>query len=136
MLQYSFDLDRIRPRKDGTCCLKAKIYRTRTDYIFISLKIYLLPTQWDGKKITNSVTAQLDNSRLNNYRVNIGKVLLEIDESGEIPSMDEIRGRIEVALGQKQQKPSTFYAYFEEYITKVPERRTRESFIFTHYCPV
>jgi len=111
--------------------LKVKIYRTRTEYAFISLKIYLLPEQWDGKKAVNSVEANVLNARLNNYRVSIGKVLLEIDESGETPPMRDIRSRIEVAIGQKQQKAATFYAYFKEYAEKVPERRTRENFFFT-----
>jgi site-specific recombinase XerD len=131
MLQYSFDLDKFKPRKDGTFCLKAKIYRSRTDYIFISLKIYLLSPQWDGKKIVNTVTAAIDNARLNNYRVSIGKVLLDVDESGENISLSDVRKRIEIALGQKQQKPATFCAYCEAYANKVPEKGTRNNFFMT-----
>jgi len=131
MLQYSFELHKKDQRKDGTFPLKVKIYRSRTDYVFISLKIYLLPEQWDGKKISNSIEAGILNARLNNYRVSVGKVLLEIDESGEIPSMSEVRSRIEIAIGQKKQKTTTFCAYLKEYAEKVPERRTRENFFFT-----
>lgn len=131
MLQSSFDFDRSKPRKDGTLPLKVKIYRSRTDYIFVGLKIYLLPAQWDGKKIVNSVTAAIDNARLNNYRVSIGKVLFEIDESDETPPMSEIRDRIQVALGQKQQKSDTFYGYFKQYSSGVTGQRTREAFTST-----
>lgn len=131
MLQYSFDLMAKTPRQDGTMPLKVKIYRSRTEYAYISLKIYLLPEQWDGRKVVNNIEAQIINGRLNNYRVAIGKVLLEIDESGEIPSMTEVRFRIEVSLGQKQSKPATFIAFGEQYAAKVPERRTRENFYFT-----
>lgn len=129
MLNDTYDLDHSRPRKNGTVSLRVKIYRSRTDYVFVGLKIYLLPAQWDGKKIVNSITATIDNARLNNYRVSIGKVLLEIDESGETPSMQDIRVRVQAALGQKQAKPTTFYAYFEDYTAKVTSS-AKESFIY------
>ncbi len=84
--------------------------------------------QWDGKKIVNSITASIDNARLNNYRVAIGRVLLDIDENNESPSMPEIRRRIQIALGQKQKKPTTFCEYTEAYAAKVPQRGTRNNF--------
>jgi site-specific recombinase XerD len=131
MLHDSYDLDRFHPRKDGTCCLKAKIYRSRTDYIFISLKIYLHPTQWDGKKITHSVTAEVDNARLNNYRRAIGRLLLDIDESGDNPPMSDIRARVERSIGQKRQSPERFFDYYENYAAKIKTKSTRELFLYT-----
>lgn len=129
MLTDSYDLDRAHPRKDGSLTLRVKVFRSRTDYVFIGLKIHLLPAQWDGKKVVNSVTAAVDNARLNNYRVSIGKILLEIDEGAENPSMAEIRTRIQMALGRKAHKPVTLYAYYEEYASRVSKKKTRESFI-------
>lgn len=130
MLLFSFELDKRSARKNGTFPLKTKIYRSRTDYVIFGVKIYLRPEQWDENKerIVNSVTATTDNARLNNYRVAIGKALLDIDESGENPAMQEIRARVQVALGQKQPKPKTFYAYAEEYADKINQKGTRAGF--------
>lgn len=133
MIQYSFGLYTKKQRQDGTFPLKVKIYRSRTDRILIGLKMYYLPEQWDAnrERVVNTVTAALDNARLNNYRLTVGKILLEIDENGETPSMAEIRTRVEIALGQKQPKPATLCAYIESYAAKVPERRTRNNFLIT-----
>ena len=128
MLQYSFVLDTAHPRKDNTCSLKVKIYRSNTDYTFIALKIYVRPEQWDGKKIANSITAATDNARLNNYRVAVGRVLLEIDEKGESPTMMEIRARIERSLGKKKEIPTPFITYFMEATSRVATRKTRQSY--------
>lgn len=130
MLKNSFELDKRAPRKDGAFPLKLKIYRSNTDFVRVGLKMHLPPEQWDEKRerVVNSVTATLDNARLNNCRVTIGKIILEIDESGDTPSMAEIRHRVEVALGRKVQKPMTFYAYYEEYANKVSVKKTQESF--------
>jgi hypothetical protein len=129
MLHDSYDLHTKTPRKDGTYPLKAKIYRSRTEYVHIALKIYLLPSQWDGKKIVNTLTAAVDNARLNNYRVSIGRVLLDIDESGENPVMSEIRARVEKSIGQKQQSPERFLSYYEDYTEKIKTKSTKASFL-------
>jgi site-specific recombinase XerD len=133
MLTNSFVLDHAHPRKDGRLALKLKIMRSRTDYVFIGLKMHYLPEQWDAnrERVVNCVTAVIDNARLNNYRIAVGKIILEIDESGESLSMAEIRSRIEIAIGRRQQKPATLCAYGEAYAAKVPERRTRNSFFLT-----
>jgi hypothetical protein len=62
MLKDSYDLYTKTPRQDGTFPLKVKIYRSRTDYVFISLKMYYLPEQWDAKRerVVNCVTAAVD----------------------------------------------------------------------------
>jgi integrase len=57
--------------------------------------------------------------------------VLEIDESGETPSLSEVRQRVQVVLGQKQEKAATFCSYGAEYAANVHERRTRENFLAT-----
>lgn len=133
MLTQSYALDHSHPRKDGTFALKVKIMRSHEDRVYIGLKMHLLPEQWDERRerVVNSVTATTDNMRLNNYRVAIGKIILQIDEIGESPSMSEVRRAVEIALGQKQAKPATFYAYYEDYIPKVLADKTRDSFVTT-----
>jgi hypothetical protein len=74
-LQAIYNLDKKDRCKDGTYPLKVRIYRSRTEYFFVGLKIYILPEQWDGKKIVNTPEAAILNGRFNFYRLNIGKVL-------------------------------------------------------------
>jgi site-specific recombinase XerD len=129
MINYTFELDRRTTRKDGTSPLRVKLYRSRTDYVFVGLRMYYLPDQWDAKRerVVNCVTVAIDNARLNNYRVVIGRVVLEIDESGKLPPLSEIRQRAQAALGQKRHRPTEFYAYYERYIGGIVARNTKES---------
>ena len=73
MLTNSFSLDHVHPRKDGRLALKLRIARSRTDFVYIGLKMHYLPEQWDAnrERVVNTVTATLDNARLNNYRLNL-----------------------------------------------------------------
>jgi integrase len=133
MTNYTFELDTRTARKDGTSALRVKLYRSRLDYVFVGLKMYYLPEQWDARRqlVTNLATAQIENARLNAYRVIIGRLLLEVDESDDVVPMTEIRQRIQTALGQKQQRPTDFYSYFEQCALKIAARKTRESFLMT-----
>jgi hypothetical protein len=74
MTNYTFELDTRTTRRDGTSALRAKLYRSRLDYVFVGLKMHLQPEQWHAKRelVTNRATAQIDNARLNAYRVIIG----------------------------------------------------------------
>jgi integrase len=129
MTNYSFELDTRTTRKDGTSPLRVKLYRSRTDYVFIGLKMYFLPEQWHAKRelVVNRATAQIDNARLNAYRVIIGRILLEIDEGDKMLPLSDIRQRIQMALGQKQQRPTDFYSYFEQHVERIVTRKTKES---------
>lgn len=128
MLQAIYYLEKKDARKDGKLPLKVRIYRSRKEFIVIGLKIYLLPTQWNGDKIVNTLESNVLTSRLNFYRLNIGRVLLDIDTEGGTASMHEIRDRVTEAIGKKAQSPSSFFAYFENYISGVKSRKTAESF--------
>jgi hypothetical protein len=66
MTNYTFELDTRTARKDGASALRVKLYRSRLDYVFVGLKMYFLPEQWNAKRelVTNRTTAQIDNARL------------------------------------------------------------------------
>lgn len=128
MLQSIYYLETKDARKDGRHPLKVRVYRSRKDFIVIGLKIYLHPAQWDGEKIVNCLDATVHNSRLNFYRLNIGRVLLDVDTEGGTAPMVEIRNRISEALGKKKQASSSFLAYFKDYANRIPAKKTRETF--------
>lgn len=69
-------------RKNGTPPLKVQIYRSRNDRVFIGLKMYLRPEQWDDnrERVVNCVTAAVDNARLNNYRLLISILPVPFDK--------------------------------------------------------
>ncbi len=131
MTQFSFELDRRTGNRDGAHPLKLRIYRSRTERVFVSLKMFYHPDQWDSarERVVKTAAATIDNIRLDTIRADVGKLLLDIDQSDKTLSMPEVREMVEVALGRKQARPTSFYAYFEDYTTKIVSPKTRESFV-------
>ncbi len=133
MLQFSFNLDRRTTTKTGAHPLKLRIYRSRTERVFVSLKMFYRPDQWDStrERVVNTVTATVDNIRLDSIRADVGRLLLEIDQSEMCIAISEIRERVEAAIGQKKPRAASFYSYFEEHVPKVLNAKTKESFVST-----
>lgn len=131
-------LDERRTKKGSKSVLKIAIaHQAQTAYI--SVKVKLLPNQWDNKKlkVVNHPNQMLLNAHISSVKQQVDTILLSLTNEGRITSMSasEIKAYIEVkidpAKAKKEEENNLFATRFLKFAESKKES-TREVYMHTY----
>lgn len=131
-------LDERRTKKGSKSVLKIAIaHQAQTAYI--SVKVKLLPNQWDSKKlkVVNHPNQMLLNAHISSVKQQVDTILLSLANEGRISSMSasEIKAYIEVKIDPakaKQEEESILFATRFLKFAESKKESTREVYMHTY----
>lgn len=131
-------LDDRRTKKGSKSVLKIAIaHQAQTAYI--SVKVKLLPNQWDNKKlkVVNHPNQMLLNAHISSVKQQVDTILLSLTNEGRITSMSasEIKAYIEVKIDPakaKQEEENNLFATRFLKFAESKKESTREVYMHTY----
>lgn len=131
-------MDERRTKKGSKSVLKIAIaHQAQTAYI--SVKVKLLPNQWDSKKlkVVNHPNQMLLNAHISSVKQQVDTILLSLANEGRISSMSasEIKAYIEVKIDPakaKQEEESILFATRFLKFAESKKESTREVYMHTY----
>lgn len=131
-------LDERRTKKGSKSVLKIAIaHQAQTAYI--SVKVKLLPNQWDNKKlkVVNHPNQMLLNAHISSVKQQVDTILLSLANEGRISSMSasEIKAYIEVKIDPakaKQEEENNLFATRFLKFAESKKESTREVYMHTY----
>lgn len=130
MATINFVLDTRHPKKNGLCPLTIVIIQNRKN-LSLNLGIAIDPSDWDGRDVNPTCKLYVNYSALiSQYKLKAMETLLELQQSGEEPSMNAkaIRAAISEKLFPNKAKPkrrkNLVVSVFEEFIATKTKPKT------------